>query len=322
MEESRPPCPPEPCPVGRRPDPVCGDDGVTYGSECELDARACSTRTGDRIVRLRHRGPCGMPGGSTEDEGSKDEGGNSIETSDHVEEAKTPEGEDNTADLAEDEKTHPASNGKVEQNIEIPEEEEKDDQVLVTEEKEDDQVLTDEGKEEDEEEEEDCVIFCPAVYSPVCGTDGRTYSNACNLESRACRDKDRVGHLSIRHEGRCEGDVTGLLLQPPPPPQPQRDRKGCGRCPNHLLSPVCGSDGRTYASACALRRARCTAGAAAPLEVEHEGPCRERDGAGGGQGDANIGEDGDGKTGISSVLLRYQRNLIREFLTTYILVHK
>uniref|UniRef100_A0A287D8F4 Agrin n=1 Tax=Ictidomys tridecemlineatus TaxID=43179 RepID=A0A287D8F4_ICTTR len=41
-------------------DPVCGSDGVTYGSTCELEAMACAL---GRDIRVARRGPCGQSGG-------------------------------------------------------------------------------------------------------------------------------------------------------------------------------------------------------------------------------------------------------------------
>lgn len=37
-------------------DPVCGGDGVTYGSTCELEATACTL---GREIRVARKGPCG-----------------------------------------------------------------------------------------------------------------------------------------------------------------------------------------------------------------------------------------------------------------------
>ncbi|KAJ8395172.1 hypothetical protein AAFF_G00036280 [Aldrovandia affinis] len=47
---------PDACPLTR--DPVCGTDGSTYGSRCEMRAMGCALQ---REIVIQHRGPCAEP---------------------------------------------------------------------------------------------------------------------------------------------------------------------------------------------------------------------------------------------------------------------
>ncbi len=69
---------------------------------------------------------------------------------------------------------------------------------------------------------------CPALFIPVCGSDGITYGNACHAERRGIR---------IDYAGICEDQGRN--------------------CPRAYL-PVCGMDGVTYDNDCQLGNASVT----------------------------------------------------------------
>uniref|UniRef100_A0A0B6ZUW5 Kazal-like domain-containing protein n=1 Tax=Arion vulgaris TaxID=1028688 RepID=A0A0B6ZUW5_9EUPU len=94
----------------------------------------------------------------------------------------------------------------------------------------------------------DSDVVCTADYSPVCGTDGKTYSNPCSMKVQTCDS------VQIAHTGPCDSST----LAP---------------CAVHIMctddyNPVCGADGQTYPNACSLWATAC-----GQIHVAHNGTC-------------------------------------------------
>ncbi|XP_029140150.1 serine protease inhibitor Kazal-type 12 [Protobothrops mucrosquamatus] len=101
---------------------------------------------------------------------------------------------------------------------------------------------------------------CPKIYDPVCGTDGKTYSNKCELCSKILSGSK----IDMAHEGKCV-DCSKY---------PQPSKGTAADCPQDHM-PVCGTDGRTYPHICVLCARIRTTGR--KIGIRHEGECSQKE---------------------------------------------
>ncbi|KAI9557682.1 hypothetical protein GHT06_017511 [Daphnia sinensis] len=111
-------------------------------------------------------------------------------------------------------------------------------------------------------------IVCPLNYRPVCGTDGKTYSNQCMLDAKTVDGSV----ISKAYDGECKLNQKEYGPHCTPDENPIVCGCPCGiRCTDAYV-PVCGTDGKTYANECQLAVAN--ACAEIPVHKCYDGECR------------------------------------------------
>ncbi|XP_068997022.1 agrin isoform X2 [Embiotoca jacksoni] len=259
---------PEACP--QTSDPVCGSDGHSYGSPCEMRAMGCALQ---RAIHIQHKGPCDEAcancsfGAICDAQSSR-----CVCPSECVESNQPVCGNDDTTYNSECELHVRACMEQLELRV-----------VSQGECKTCGNTVCAWGAQCVQNKCE-CIYCTGEPFSPVCGSDGSTYVNECELRVSSCMQKRRI---DVAKPGSCDEDCgsggsgSGVesceqdrcrMFGGSWDEDAEDDRCVCDfTCQSVPHNPVCGSDGKKYSNECELKKARCER--QEHLLIHNQGPC-------------------------------------------------
>ncbi|XP_034447565.1 agrin isoform X9 [Hippoglossus hippoglossus] len=252
-------------------DPVCGSNGHSYGSHCEMRAMGCALQ---KFIQIQHKGPCDESCANCSFGAICDaQSGQCVCTSECVDSHQPVCGSDGTT-----------YNSECELHVRACKEQ-MDLRVLSQGEcKTCGSTVCAWGAR--------CVqnkCKCPECFGeallPVCGSDGITYHSKCELGLSSCMQKRRI---DVAKTGSCDeadcgsgGSGSGVesceqdrcrMFGGSWDEDAEEDRCVCDfTCQSVPHNPVCGSDGKNYSNECELKKARCEN--QEHLLIQNQGPC-------------------------------------------------
>uniref|UniRef100_UPI0037E850BC agrin isoform X1 n=1 Tax=Semicossyphus pulcher TaxID=241346 RepID=UPI0037E850BC len=245
---------PEACP--QTSDPVCGSDGHSYGSPCEMRAMGCALQ---RAIQIQHKGPCDEACANCSFGAICDaQSGQCVCPSECVNSHQPVCGSDGITYQSECDLHVQACNEQMDLRV-----------VSQGECKTCGSTVCAWGAR--------CVqnkCECPQcigeAFSAVCGSDGTIYNNECELRLSSCMQKRRI---DVAKPGSCDeecgsgGSGSGVesceqdrcrTFGGSWDEDAEDDRCMCDfTCQSVPHNPVCGSDGKNYSNECELKKARC-----------------------------------------------------------------
>uniref|UniRef100_A0A8C2HTD8 Agrin n=1 Tax=Cyprinus carpio TaxID=7962 RepID=A0A8C2HTD8_CYPCA len=256
------------CPQNQ--DPVCGSDGHTYSSSCQMKAMGCALQ---KQIQMKHKGPCDESCTNCSFGAICDaQTGRCVCPKGCLETRQPVCGSDGMTYENECKLNVEACTKQLDLRV-----------VAHGECKTCGSTVCSWGARCVQNQCE-CQQCTGQPVNPVCGSDGITYDNDCELRLVSCKKQRKI---DVAKPGVCDEDCgsggSGSGSETCEQDRCQRyggswdddteeDRCVCDfSCQSVPRSPVCGSDGTTYTSDCELKKARCEK--QLDLLLQSQGPC-------------------------------------------------